>query len=321
MLQIEETLHFKTFHMGIRVNIPSITKNRISILNSWSAIEEIIRYLHTHEESHQVKVLHDQLRAMRAEGGSRKIYSPEDLVRAFSYYALSRSSYQKMRNDFKMPSISTLSNITSSCNKQTSSMFLQNVIGSIEDSKRACVLLHDEVYIKKSMLYHGGEIFGRATNDPTLLAETMLGQMLVCLHGGPTFIVKMLPVAKLNANFLAEQLNKTVEEIENSNGRLKAIICDGNRTNQACFRKFKTIEGKPWLSVQETFFLFDFVHLLKNIRNLWITEVSSQLIFEDNGQKYVANFFHIRDLYSWEKKDRVKMSELDEVSVYPKPIQ
>ena len=78
--------------------------------------------------------------------------------------------------------MSTLSNITSSCNKQTISIFLKNVIDRLEDPKKVCVLLHDEVYIKKSMQFHGGEIFGRAANDPSLLAETMLGQMLICLH-------------------------------------------------------------------------------------------------------------------------------------------
>ena len=89
-------------------------------------------------ESHHVTIIHDQLRAMKPSGANRKIYSPEDFVRAFSYYALSRSLYQRMREDFKLPSVSTLSNITSSCNKQTISIFLQNVIGRLEDRKR-CV--------------------------------------------------------------------------------------------------------------------------------------------------------------------------------------
>ena len=65
--------------------------------------------------------------------------------------------------------------------------------------------------------------------------------------------------------------------------------------------------------------MFDLLHLLKNCRNLWITEKSSQLGFEDNGKEHIADFNHIKDLYKWEKRDKVKMSELDEVSVYPKP--
>ena len=75
--------------MRITVNVSFIIKNRINLLNSWSAIEETVRYLHTYEESHHVTIIHDQLRAMRPSGGNRKIYSPEDIVRAFSYYALS----------------------------------------------------------------------------------------------------------------------------------------------------------------------------------------------------------------------------------------
>ena len=139
VLQIEETLHFKGFHMGIAVSVPFINRNRINLLNSWSAIEEIVRYWHTYEESHHVTIIHDQFRAMRPSGVNIKIYSPEDFVRAFSYYDLSRSLYQRMRENFKLPSVSTLSNITSSCNKQTISIFLQNVISRLEDPKKVCV--------------------------------------------------------------------------------------------------------------------------------------------------------------------------------------
>ena len=130
VLQIEETLHFKAFHMGIAVSVPFIIKYRINLLNPWSAtIEETVRYLHTYEESNHVTIIHDQLRATRPSGGNRKTYSPEDFVRAFSYYALSRSLYQRMREDFKLPSVST----PSSCNKQTISIFLKNAISRLED--------------------------------------------------------------------------------------------------------------------------------------------------------------------------------------------
>ena len=55
-------------------------------------------------------------------------------------------------------------------------------------------------------------------------------------------------------------------------GKVKAIISDGNRINQSFFNQFKTVEGKPWLSVDGTYLLYDYVHLIKNIRNLWLTE-------------------------------------------------
>ena len=103
------------------------------------------------------------------------------------------------------------------------------------------------------MQYHGGEIFSRAANDSSFLAETMLCQMLICLQGGPKFLINMLPVAQLDAIFC---------QVEDQ--RLY-VICDGNLTNQACIRKIETIEGKPRISAQGIYLLFDFVPLLKSL--------------------------------------------------------
>ena len=131
----------------------------------------------------------------------------------------------------------------------------------------------------------------------------MFGQMINCLRGGKTFLASIIPVAKLNANFLHKELSKTVNTIDEASGRLKAIISDANRTNQACFKKFDTLEGKPWLTVDGIYLLFDFVHLMKNIRNLWLTEKSSQLKFEDGGEEYIADFQHLRVLFDSGEKE------------------
>ena len=56
--------------------------------------------------------------------------------------------------------------------------------------------------------YHGGKIFGKAEKDTNLLAKIMLGLMISSLHGGPKFLFKMIPVAKLNAVFLREKFIK-----------------------------------------------------------------------------------------------------------------
>ena len=93
--------------------------------------------------------------------------------------------------------------------------------------------------------YHGGKIFGKAENDTNLLAETMLGLMISSLHGGPKFLLKMIPVAKLNAEFLREKVYQTIYKIEAVSGKVKVIISVANRINQSFFNQFKTVEGKP----------------------------------------------------------------------------
>ena len=80
------------------------------------------------------------------------------------------------------------------------------------------------------LLYHGGTLFGRAVNNPSSLAETVLGLIIVCLNRGPSFLAKMLPVSKLNSMFIREVVDATYESIRSSGGKVIAIICDGNRT-------------------------------------------------------------------------------------------
>ena len=48
--------------------------------------------------------------------------------------------------------------------------------------------MHDEIYVKKMLLYHGGTLFGKSVDDQSSLAQTILGIMIVCLHGGPKFL-------------------------------------------------------------------------------------------------------------------------------------
>ena len=122
-----------------------------------------------------------------------------------------------------------------------------------------------------------------------------------------SFLVSMLPVVKMNANFLHEELTKTMTNIEQASGRLKAVISDVNCTDQVCFKKYNTVEGKPWLTVEGTYLLYDFVHLIKNIRNLWLTEKTTQLKFEDQGKEYIADFQHVRALYKCEASNFFNM--------------
>ena len=177
LLQVDQMLHFKSFHMGIKVNVPCLVTNRTTILNSWSAVEEIVNFLHNYEEPHKTSVIHQQMQAMRGNDGNKSLYIAEILVRAFSYFVISRSLYQKMRKDLQLPSISTLTRITSTCAKKCSSSLLNTVFSSVENSQKVCVMLVDEVYVKKSLQFHGGEVFGKAANNSSLIADTMLGQM------------------------------------------------------------------------------------------------------------------------------------------------
>ena len=83
------------------------------------------------------------------------------------------------------------------------------------------------------LLYHGKQLFCKLIDNPCLLAQTLLGIMLICLNGGPKFLTKLIPISKLISAFLFEQIELPVLAIISVPVDVKAIICDGNWVNQA----------------------------------------------------------------------------------------
>ena len=80
------------------------------------------------------------------------------------------------------------------------------------------------------LLYHGKQLFGKSVDNPS---QTGLGIMLICHNRGIKFITKLIPISKLTSAFLFEQIELTVQAITSVAADVKAIICDGNRVNQA----------------------------------------------------------------------------------------
>ena len=64
--------------------------------------------------------------------------------------------------------------------------------------------------------------------DSTALAKTTLGILVYCSNGGPKILSKMIPVSKLQSNFLFNQTNEANQCINGAGVQVKAIICDGN---------------------------------------------------------------------------------------------
>ena len=140
--------------------------------------------------------------------------------------------------------------------------------------------------------------------------------------GGPEFLTKLLPVSNLNADFLVNQSKPILEKItEQPDGEVLAIIADGNRVNQKFFRSLGNVKGKPWRKDEHTFLLHDYVHILKCIRNNWLTEKSGELSFGFNGVVQVAKWDDLKTHYDLECNCEFKLSKINAVAVFPKLIE
>ena len=225
---------------------------------------------------------------MRATPIGQKVYSAEIIIRALEYFCTSRTLYSKLRQDYALPSIRTLTRITSKVGKLDEGHFLKKVFQNMNERQKLCIVIFDEIYVKMALLFHGGSVFGKAIDNPSKLAKSVLGIMVVCLYGGPKFLVKMLPVANLNAEFVHE-INQTKKAIVSASGD-KVMVCDNNRVNQRYFKMFVTVPNKPWLTENGLFLLFDFVHLIKSLRNNWLTEKTKAILFYENGVAKIAKW-------------------------------
>ena len=279
ILQRSNDLSFNAFHSGVKCTIGTLSANRVTVLNRWTNVQEAILFLNGLGMDQKKNVMHQQLKSTRdlTYVGEKK-YEFDTIVRAFEYFALSRTTYKRLREDFELPSIETLTRLTSKVKSVDDESYLKTVFRNLKDDRqKTCILVLDEIYVKSTLTYRGGIWFGKAVNNPNVLANTVLSFMIITLFGGPKFLHKMLPVKNLDATFLFEQTTAILSSIKLAGGNVVATILDGNRVNQTFFKMFDTIS--PWRTKEGKFLLFDFVHLMKNIRNSWITEETQDIEF------------------------------------------
>ena len=125
LIKIYNDLRYETFHLGVKVYAPSLSRNRVSKLDIWSHLEEALRFLNLREVDQEV--LQEQFEAMRATTIGQNVYSAEIIIQAFDYFCTSHTLYSKLRQDYALPSIRILTRITSKVGKFDEGHFLKNV--------------------------------------------------------------------------------------------------------------------------------------------------------------------------------------------------
>ena len=122
MLRIYNNLHFEIFHYGVKCYISSLSKNHINTVDTWSKLEEIIRYLNSMAFDHKKNFLSQQFLAMVPKRVGIK-YSSDIVICAFGYYATSLTLYNRLRDNFQLLSLVTLGRMTSKVSKLNKKSF------------------------------------------------------------------------------------------------------------------------------------------------------------------------------------------------------
>ena len=118
--------------------LSTLSKNRVVTVHAWSVFEEIIRYLKNIEIDNKKCVIQEHLSAMAPTTGKR-MYSQELIVWAFQYFATSRGLYNRLRIDYQLPSMKTLSRITSKISTLNETCFMRSVFNTVKENQKQCV--------------------------------------------------------------------------------------------------------------------------------------------------------------------------------------
>ena len=204
MLRIDSDLKYEGFFCGIKHTIITLSDNRINYINCILTLLEALRYLDGLTKTNKINSILQHVEAMSPLTfvGDKK-YDPEIIARAFKCYSILRSLYDRLRQDYELPSISLLKQLTSKLNSALDDTdYLSTIFSNLGNENQInCILLLDEVYVKPTLIYHGGNVFGKAVNKPEMLATTVLSFMLISLLGGPKYLCRVLPVCELNSDF------------------------------------------------------------------------------------------------------------------------
>ena len=174
--------------------------------------------------------------------------------------------------------------------------------------------------LKQSVRFTGGHIQGYADDKHNTLATSALVFEMICHYGGPRYILKIVPVACLNAEQLRALLLETFNLVRDKGGFTISFISDNCSVNVKTYKDMNG-PGKIELDGNDVFLTHDYDHIYKNVSNNWITEPNKELSFTIHDTEYVACWKDVVKIYEEDQKDFFRLTKLTYSSVYPKPLQ
>ena len=124
-LDVIEDFTFEAYHCGSRCRLKKFGAYYIKKISRQSPIEEAIRFLKNLEITRKQTTFVNQIFLLAPITIDNHKYKNETIVQAFEYFVTSRLGYSKFRRDFKLPSVSTSTRLTSKVKKLKKFSFSQ----------------------------------------------------------------------------------------------------------------------------------------------------------------------------------------------------
>ncbi|XP_042913759.1 uncharacterized protein [Parasteatoda tepidariorum] len=302
----------------VKIIINTVKEFLKSLLNVTSVCNDVILFI-----IDQLSYIGDDKHAYR--------YSAETLIFASLIYTISPNAYRFVRKsgNIILPHPNTIRNICLKSNispqfEQSDEYFLKYIQQKFkflnEDDKTVLIML-DEIHIKEYFDYKSGNIVGTSYDGNCTSSAQVF--MLKSVLSSYKDVVHVLPVKKITGEILHEFLNKVILGLEELGFFVISVTTDNNSINRKAMSlfvnppKLQFVYPHPIDNNRPLFFLIDFVHLLKCIRNNWLNQKNPDKCFfypmfgEKSGNDvghnfYTASFSALKTLYDIELNSLAK---------------
>ena len=260
-------------------------------------------------------------------------YSPSIMKQAIVLFLRSRNCYSSIRDILALPSAKTLTKyfgcLGDPGSNEECKRTIDSVFSELNGMQKFCKVLIDEMHIKPAIRYQGCHIIGNAVDEPEKAARTILAIMIAPFMGGPAFVARLIPIYSLKADLLFEQCKIIIEIIHQNFGFVFLLMSDNLRTNQKCFGQFhKTYGSVNVFSInhpvknthfEQLYIFYDPTHLVKNIRNNWVTEKMQKLRYFDTSceEAVTAKWSDLISIYNEEKDNDVRITPINYATLHP----
>lgn len=292
-------------------------------------------------DNSQLLFLIEQLELYQQTPNTRR-YIGATMILASTLFVQSSASYLAIYNSklLYLPHPRNLQkligkfSVTSGSNIKDSTEYLKTRISLLKKYELIINIHLDEIYVNPELNFKGNNIVGCSESNPTQVAKTIQVFMISSIFSKYRDVVSLIPVKNLTALQLKGLMVDVLIKLENIGFTVISFISDNNAVNRKAFELFfpnnslQVSITHPLDPQRLLFFIFDVVHILKCIRNNWISKRTHkcQFLFPDidimTKTLFIADFQHLESLYDFEKKSLVKLAhQLSYKVLYPSTIQ
>ena len=274
---------------------------------------------------------------------NRRRYNIVTQIMSIKTHLISPACYAYLQGleCLSLPHVHTLRKLYSSFGLENDfCAYLTQATSCFSSEEKNVIVQMDEIHVRSDIAYKGGKLF--APNlDPKDPTRTVFAIMVSSLHKKWSCISRLLPCASISAERIFPIIKSCIIDIENCGLRVQIISTDNYPLNVNLFKFFST-NGKletrvphPFDNSRFLFLTFDFVHILKSIRNNWLNQKNFDKTmyfpkFDDIEVDkcsyplcvYSASFQDVRLLYNSERGSLAKLApQLTVKACFPSSIE